>query len=132
MTELKAYADPNHDGNSAKYHTGKSCISKGCKAPAGTWWSPHWCFEHNAERIKRISDTLEEMAQRAAFDAAVSKASDCWHAIMEKQRKTINAMILACGGELKIKMADRDRKIISEGCSYDHKAGTETWRIYAE
>lgn len=34
MVETLAYADPDHEGNSAKYHTGKTCITKGCEQPA--------------------------------------------------------------------------------------------------
>ena len=57
MSEPKVvgYNDPNNPGNGSKYHTGKSCIEPGCERPAGTAWSPYWCFEHNIERIDRIS-----------------------------------------------------------------------------
>jgi len=58
------YDDPNSEGNSAKYHTGKKCIEPGCNEPAGTAWSPYWCFKHNVERIRRIDAGLE--ALRAA------------------------------------------------------------------
>lgn len=54
---MLAYKDPNHEGNSAKYHTGARCI-EGCGRPAGTWWSPLWCFECNVKRMNRISDAL--------------------------------------------------------------------------
>lgn len=57
---LAAFEDPKHEGNSAKYHTGKSCIVKGCKAPAGTWWGPSWCQQHNVERLKRIETSLAD------------------------------------------------------------------------
>lgn len=62
MTKLAAFEDPNHDGNSAKYHTDEPCIVKGCDKPAGTWWSKLWCFEHNVERMKRIDRNLTEIA----------------------------------------------------------------------
>ena len=55
--------DPNHEGNSAKYHTGKPCIEHGCTNPAGTAWSPLWCFQHNSERIRRISRSMETIAR---------------------------------------------------------------------
>lgn len=57
---MDAYEDPNHEGNSPQYHTGKKCI-EGCGRPAGTAWSPHWCFECNVKRIKRISKQFEDM-----------------------------------------------------------------------
>lgn len=56
---MKAFEDPNHEGNSEKYHTGKICITEGCENPAGTAWSPFWCFECNVERMKRVSRQLE-------------------------------------------------------------------------
>lgn len=65
-TELVAYEDPGHEGNGAKHLTGKPCIEKGCDNPAGTAWSPFWCFACNVKRIRRID---------AGF-AAIGKAFD--------------------------------------------------------
>ena len=59
--KLLAFEDPGHEGNSAAYHTGEPCHTKDCDNPAGTWWSPHWCFEHNVERIKRITSSLDDI-----------------------------------------------------------------------
>lgn len=58
-----SYNNPNHYGNGPYYHTGKACIEPDCKRPAGTMWSPYWCFECNVERIDRISKNLEEIAE---------------------------------------------------------------------
>lgn len=52
---MSGYNDPKDPRNGPKYHTGKPCIEKGCGRPAGTAWSPYWCYEHNVERIDRIS-----------------------------------------------------------------------------
>lgn len=60
--------DPNHEGNSAAYHTGKPCIEKGCERPAGTWWSKVWCFEHNVERMKRIDGGVRTPFARRPTD----------------------------------------------------------------
>jgi len=57
------YNDPNHKGNSEKYHTGKKCIEDGCDKPAGTAWSPYWCFAHNVERIDGITKNIGEMLE---------------------------------------------------------------------
>ena len=57
---MLAFEDPNNPGNSPEYHAGKPCIEEGCDEPAGTWWSPHWCFKHNVERIRRITRQMEE------------------------------------------------------------------------
>lgn len=56
---MMAYQDPNHPGNSPEFYNGHRCIEKGCDNPAGTRWSPLWCFEHNVERIDRIGASLE-------------------------------------------------------------------------
>jgi hypothetical protein len=52
---VDAYKDPHDEGNSAKYHAGKECIEEGCSKPAGTAWSPYWCFECNVKRIERVN-----------------------------------------------------------------------------
>jgi hypothetical protein len=57
---MKAYKDPNNEGNSEKYHTGEKCIK--CKTkPAGTYWSLFWCFECNVKRMDRISEQLNQI-----------------------------------------------------------------------
>jgi hypothetical protein len=56
---MDAFEDPNNPGNGPEYHTGKDCIEPGCNNPAGTAWSPWWCFKCNVERIRRISGQLE-------------------------------------------------------------------------
>lgn len=58
---MKAYQDIEHEGNSAKYYTGEYCITKGCFRPAGTFWSKHWCFEHNVVRMDRITNALVDI-----------------------------------------------------------------------
>jgi hypothetical protein len=60
---MENFEDPNHEGNGKKYHTGEPCIVEGCENPAGTWWAPAWCFEHNVERIKRITKQLEDFCK---------------------------------------------------------------------
>lgn len=63
-----SYRDRDDPGNDHKYHTGKRCIESGCERPAGTAWSKLWCFEHNVERMDRISAALE--AARATLTLA--------------------------------------------------------------
>lgn len=60
---MEAFEDPSHPGNSEKYHTGKPCYEAGCNRPAGTAWSPYWCFECNVERMKRIGASLRAMVK---------------------------------------------------------------------
>lgn len=47
--------------------SGRACIERGCDAPAGTGWGPHWCPEHDAERLDRIGASLDSIAR--SFDA---------------------------------------------------------------
>jgi hypothetical protein len=56
---MMAFEDPANAGNSPKYHTGEKCIEPGCERPAGTAWSPYWCFECNVKRLRRITVELE-------------------------------------------------------------------------
>lgn len=55
MARVERFEDPADPHNGPRYHTGKSCIERGCSEPAGTWWSKLWCFKHNVERMRRIS-----------------------------------------------------------------------------
>lgn len=57
------FDDPNDEGNSPKYHTGKLCI-EGCGRLAGTAWSPYFCFECNVKRIRRINEELDQILQQ--------------------------------------------------------------------
>lgn len=126
---LEAFEDPSHEGNSAKYHTGKQCVTKGCTAPAGTWWSPLWCFDHNVERVKNITASLEDAVRRAEVSAMINAATaDLW-SLLGNRLGVINAMIAASGGEIKIQSADIKREASYSSTSYDHANGTETWRV---
>jgi len=58
-----AYDDKEDQGNSPKHWTGKPCIEVGCVRPAGTAWSPYWCFEHNVQRIQRVTAQLKGLIQ---------------------------------------------------------------------
>jgi hypothetical protein len=58
---MSGYDDPLDPRNGAKYHTGKPCVEPGCEEPAGTAWSPHFCFKHNVERFNRIDKAFGEM-----------------------------------------------------------------------
>jgi hypothetical protein len=55
------YKNPDIDGNSEKYRTGKKCIERGCNNPAGTAWSPLWCVECNIKRMDSITNSLLEI-----------------------------------------------------------------------
>jgi hypothetical protein len=58
------FENPNDYGNSSSYHTGKECIEPNCHKPAGTAWSPYWCFKCNVERIRCIDASLKEIEER--------------------------------------------------------------------
>jgi hypothetical protein len=59
---MEAFEDPRNPGNGVEHLTGEVCIERGCDKPAGTAWSPWWCFEHNVERMRRITTRLEGLA----------------------------------------------------------------------
>ncbi len=69
-----AFEDPNHPGNTAKHHTGKPCIEPGCENPAGTAWSPYWCFSCNVARIRRIDGKLAQMAEESEKFETIANA----------------------------------------------------------
>ena len=60
---MAGYDDPNDKGNSPTYHTGKKCITIECTNPAGTGWSPFWCFECNVKRIRGIDNSLNQISE---------------------------------------------------------------------
>lgn len=71
MSEYRfTYQDPNHEGNSKRYHYGRKCITKGCNNPAGTLWSPLWCFHCNVKRMDEINKAMDRVA------AAVGEPED--------------------------------------------------------
>ena len=39
----------------------RKCFERDCDEPAGGRWSPYWCPTHDAERVERISRSLDEM-----------------------------------------------------------------------
>lgn len=39
--------------------SGRTCTEQACMNPAGTYWGPYWCPEHDKERLDRISASLE-------------------------------------------------------------------------
>ena len=47
--------DPSHELNGPKYKTGKKCIEPDCMNPAGTYWSPYWCFFCNVKRMTQVT-----------------------------------------------------------------------------
>ena len=58
------YNDRINPRNGPEYHTGKACIDRGCARPAGTHWSPLWCFECNAARMKRTNDQMADIVRQ--------------------------------------------------------------------
>jgi len=125
---MRPSEDPDHAHNSAKWHTGKACVEKGCKAPAGTWWSPHWCQAHNDARLKRITAGLEDAVRRAEVAKAIDEATESLRNWAYRNHQVINAMVHACGGTLKIQQADLEREVVYESCSTPGD-GTATYRV---
>lgn len=60
---VNRYEDPKDAGNGPEHHTGKECIERDCDNPAGTSWSPFWCFECNRARMRKITGQLEALIE---------------------------------------------------------------------
>lgn len=112
---LIAYQDPAHRGNSAEYHTGKPCMEKGCKEPAGTAWGKFWCFKHNVARMDRISANLEGMARKAEFSEAVQKAIEQERRMLLDAYATQHALIIAAGGKITVLPEHWKAKVTYQG-----------------
>ncbi|MCU1441113.1 MAG: hypothetical protein JWP85_2110 [Rhodoglobus sp.] len=54
--------------------SGRPCIEWPCPNPAGTWWGPLWCPEHDKERLDRISASFDSI--RASFRRASTTGSE--------------------------------------------------------
>ena len=128
MSELLAFEDPNHEGNSPSYHTGEPCHTKGCDKPAGTWWSPHWCFEHNVDRLRNITTALEDAVKRAEMHAMIDSATGTLRDWAYKNSRIIKAMVAASGGKITIQEADIERECVHESV-HTPGDGTQTWRV---
>lgn len=111
---MKPTEDPNHEGNSAEYHTGKSCIVNGCKEPAGTWWGPSWCQKHNHERLERIGSNLDDMIRRNELKAAVEKETADLRAMLHDAYRENRALVVAAGGKITVLPEHYTAKICAE------------------
>ena len=47
------------DGHVCHKPSGRTCVE--CTKPAGTLWGPHWCPEHDEQRLDRIKRQLNEI-----------------------------------------------------------------------
>jgi len=126
---MKPAADPSHKGNSSEHHTGKPCVVMGCAAPAGTWWGKHWCQQHNAERLDRISATLDSMARKAELSKLVDEATESWRATCGDLLRERDALVLAAGGSATVTKAQLEFKPNGTGCQ-SHRDGSKTFRVY--
>lgn len=118
------YENRKHAGNSEKYHTGEACIEKGCTKPAGTFWSPLWCFDHNVERMNRVTAGLNDAVKRAEIAELVDKQTASLRNWAYESSKTIKALVLAAGGKVVIQNSDKDREISSESVQYGKETTT--------
>lgn len=62
------------DGHVCQVPSNKPCYEKDCTEPAGTLWGPHWCPDHDQERIERITAQMKDM--QAALGELVSRGKD--------------------------------------------------------
>lgn len=43
--------------------SGSTCVEQECDSPAGTWWTPLWCPDHDLVRLNRISNQFAKLAE---------------------------------------------------------------------
>ena len=125
---IQPYADPMHEGNSERYHTGKRCTEANRKNPAGTMWSPHWCFKHNKDRMARIIASLKDAAERAEFNAKVREAAEGAWRYGHEMRGYLKAAVIAAGGTLTLRKEDIERDVTYESQS-SNADGSTTFRF---
>ncbi len=41
--------------------SGRTCVERNCNEKAGTPWGPYWCPHHDANRLNRITDSLDDL-----------------------------------------------------------------------
>lgn len=58
----KCWTGDGYSHTECRDPSGKPCIESGCNQPAGTLWGPHWCPEHDVERLDRISASMDRLA----------------------------------------------------------------------
>ncbi len=67
---MENYENPEHPFNSQRYHSGFRCAGYArdveCDTKAGTAWSPYFCQECNAKRIRRISRCLSDILSKGS------------------------------------------------------------------
>lgn len=130
---MKPTEDPHHEGNSAKYHTGKRCIVKGCTELAGTWWGPSWCMRHNHERLERIGSNLDSMIAKAELRAAVEKETADLRAMLYDAFGEIRALVVAAGGNITVLPEHRAAIVTGQSVSTPQgDAGPKTYRYTFE
>lgn len=61
---MPGYDDRDDPRNGSEYWTGEVCIEPGCTNPAGTAWSPYWCYDCNVKRIDRINRQFDLLTQQ--------------------------------------------------------------------
>lgn len=130
---MEPAANPDHPHNSAEYHSGKPCRAKGCQNPAGTWWGPSWCQQHNAERLARIGADLDDMVRRTELREAVEKETASLRRMLYKAFGDIDALVIAAGGEITVRPEHRAARITAKSIHTPQgERGPATYRYSTE
>jgi hypothetical protein len=120
---MLAYQNPEHPSYSGRkvakcYGCGEKC--------AKSAWGP-WCHPCNVKRLDQISSVLEDMVEKAKFDAAVQKAVRFQDDMFEKLMNERNAILRAAGGKV---TATKEQHRASQHWSHQsHRDGSETYQI---
>lgn len=65
-------------GHICQKPSGRACAEQPCDQPAGTWWGPYWCPEHDKQRLDRVTRGFASVMEghRAAVEAARQASID--------------------------------------------------------
>ena len=118
-----AYQNPEHP--SYKGRKTVKCYGCGVKCSKSAWGN--WCHPCNVTRLDRISATLDGMAERAKFDAAVRKGVAFNDRLLERLMNERNAILRAAGG--KVTATKEQHRPLSHWSHQSHPDGSETYQI---
>jgi hypothetical protein len=61
-------------GHVCQVPSNRLCYEPECVEPAGTLWGPHWCPEHDQDRIERIGRQMQDL--QSALGELVNRGKD--------------------------------------------------------
>lgn len=118
-----AYQDAQHPS----YRGPKVVKCYGCgRTCAQSAWG-NWCHPCNVRRLDQISSTLDNMAERAKFCAAVREGVAVNYDLINRLLHERNAILRAVGG--KVTATKEQHRDASHWSHQSHADGSQTYQI---